>query len=252
MINLNNNDYYESHQRTPGQILSLTSNIEFSPFFNSSVCEFASPEFGRRLADNNRLKLLNCNNNNNNASKINFQKIIHQHNQHQNLSRQIFHHNSNEKVCVFPPASLLKNNDDSEKFSSSIIDMGNKANATENDLSISKVDFEISKVGLNSSGKNCSLLMSPDLKEVTDQHLMDDGSFLGAHLSHINSNSERMGNASAKKEHSQSSSFDVYQRRQTPLRWSKQLTKQKKKFNLSLSNNKSLILRPKFKGNRMI
>ena len=121
-------------------------------------------------------------------------------------------------------------------------------------MSFSKVDFEISKVNLNSSGKNCSLLVSPDLKEVTDQNLMDDGSFLGAHLSHIKGDSGRIRGhrASAKKEHSQSSSFDVCQRRQTPLRWSKQLTKQKKKFNLSLSNNKSLILRPKFKGNMAI
>jgi hypothetical protein len=119
LLTANNNDYYEPHQRTPGQILSLTSNIEFSPFFNSSICESASPEFGRRLADNNRLKLLTAN-----ASKINLQKIIHQHNQHQNLSRQIFSVNSNEKI-VFTAPSLLKN-DASDKFSSSIIDTGNK------------------------------------------------------------------------------------------------------------------------------
>ena len=95
LINLNNNEYYESHQRTPGQILSLTSNIEFSPFFNSSVCELASPEYGRRLADN-KLKLIN-----NNGSKINFQKIIHQQH-HQNLSRQIFNSNSSNEKIIFP------------------------------------------------------------------------------------------------------------------------------------------------------
>lgn len=252
--NLYHNDYYESHQRTPGQILSLTSNIEFSPFFNSSVCEYASPEYGRKINDNKPKQL-------NNGSKINFQKIIHQQNSAQ-LSRQIFGTNSNEKP-LFKNSSLNKNND--EKFSSSIIEKNSE------DLFISKVEFE-SSIKME---KNCSMLMSPDLKEVksnpldtTDQNLMDDeqlynGSFLGAHLSHIADNSNRA--ARDKKEishlhshshshsHSNShcSSFDVYQRRQTPLRWSKKLTKQRKKFNLSLSHNKSLLLRPKLKGKNL-
>ncbi len=65
LVNVPVNEYYESHQRTPGQILSLTSNIEFSPFFNSSAY---SPEYGRnKLADRRQLLA------NGNGSKINFQ-----------------------------------------------------------------------------------------------------------------------------------------------------------------------------------
>jgi hypothetical protein len=65
LVNAPANEYYESHQRTPGQILSLTSNIEFSPFFNSSAY---SPEYGRnKLADRRQLLA------NGNGSKINFQ-----------------------------------------------------------------------------------------------------------------------------------------------------------------------------------
>ncbi len=48
-----------------------------------------------------------------------------------------------------------------------------------------------------------------------------------------------------------SSSFDLYHRRQTPLRWSKKMAKGKKKFNMSLNNNKSLLLRPKLKGKNL-
>jgi hypothetical protein len=65
LVNAPANEYYESHQRTPGQILSLTSNIEFSPFFNSSAY---SPEYGRnKLVDRRQLLA------NGNGSKINFQ-----------------------------------------------------------------------------------------------------------------------------------------------------------------------------------
>jgi hypothetical protein len=52
------------YQRTPGQILSLTSNIEFSPFAGD-LCEASSPEYGRKInlneTDLHRFRLKNRN-----------------------------------------------------------------------------------------------------------------------------------------------------------------------------------------------
>lgn len=214
--NFYHNDYYESYQRTPGQILSLTSNIEFSPFFNSSTCENASPDYGTRKLLDHKMKLLN-----NGNSKINFQKMIHQQNSVY-LSRQIFNNHSNEKIHL----NIDKTD---EKFSSSILD-----NKYTNDSDLLKNDLDHSSIQ-----KNCSLLMSPEVKEM-DEEQIHNGSFLGgaSHLSHIgghcgNADSQH-SNRIKEKEKTHSSSFDVYQRKQTPLRWSKKASKQKKKLNNSI------------------
>ena len=216
------NEYYESHQRTPGQILSLTSNIEFSPFFNSSACD-ATPEYGRKLVDEkthiNLLKFGNL------GSKVNLQKIIHQQNSAQ-LKKQVFHNQQNALV----------------------------SNKHIEDHSVSKVYFDSSLKSEknNLSHTNCSSIFTPDIKltkndaeldnNLNEEEQLHNGSFLGSSLCNH-------PQPFAKPNHALlSTTADLYHRRQTPLRWSKKLTKQKKKFNLSLSMSKSLIIKPKLKG----
>lgn len=146
----------------------------------------------------------------------------------------MFKTNSNEKL------PLLKQ--DHEKNAPQLLSSSLERHGADPDiLSISKVDFSSSQ------------LMSPDSKKFDTAELnvlMDDeqiqnGSFLGYQ------SSSKLGHPNRPKSHAHSSSFDLYHRRQTPLRWSKRHERSKKKFNLSLTNNKSLVLRPKFKGKNL-
>jgi len=149
------------------------------------------------------------------------------------LSRQIFNTNSNEKLPIFakpPPVQL----------SSSVL-LERHAHIEPDYLSLSKVDFDKSE-----HFQGC--LLSPELKDTQElnQIVMDEGQANGSFLGY-----QSTSRVKARIHHVHSSSFDLYHRRQTPLRWSKKMAKGKKKFNLSLNNNKSLLLRPKLKGKNL-
>lgn len=181
------NEYHERNQRTPGQILSLTSNIEFSPFFNSSVCENGSPEYGRQI---DRLKIHIPH------SKVNFQKIIHQQNSAQ-LSRQIFSNSSDNKI-----SSHLLKEDLKEQFSSSIVTCQRDPIPHCEELSLSKVDFDTS-IKIDSTDNN--------LMDEENCYGVNNGSFLSSVNSHVTgANSSRLNRD--KRSHGYTCSFDVCQR----------------------------------------
>ena len=199
---INENNKYNYH-RTPGQILSLTSNIEFSPYFMPNLD--SSPEFMRKNShDLSNLNLVSFVKNAKNRSHTinkNHHHLHHHHNRHHQHCRHACiyklksdHHHHHNQMC----SRKTKNLDES--------------------LTCQKTSL------------NHEIRMSSESKL------------------------KRLNNSSLSSSRQFSAAIDVCQRRQTPLRWSKNFVKRKSLLNkcIAFSSNKSSGFKPWLRGKNIL
>ncbi|RNA00410.1 serine threonine- kinase greatwall, partial [Brachionus plicatilis] len=163
-----------NYHRTPGQILSLTSNIEFSPYFMSNLD--SSPEFRRKNSnDISNLNLVSFIKNAKNRSNTINKNHYHSH-RHQNK-----HHPQCRHACIYKLKSSHHHHHECSR----------KARNLDDSLTCQKTSLN-HEIRMNSESK---------LKRLNQSSLSNSRQF--------------------------SAAMDVCQRRQTPLRWSKNLIKRK-------------------------
>ena len=256
---------YHTHQRTPGQILSLTSNFKFSNISNLSNNE-ESPEYDRQLNDSDN----SCANKPKEAKKNDDNKKLgcaHHHFGHQHHC----HHHQNH-ICNKKGAKARQtNNDDSISSLNKNYTMNNSnamsRNTESNSLMLkSDLNGRAEETNLNDSKQHLAInqvsssfqinhnnekpLLTPENHKnfntwsFSNSHLKE-GSKLSSQTANKKGsiNTDNMGHS-----HSSSATVDIFHRKQTPLRWSKKLKKRSSLRNLSLITGKSSSIRPLIKG----
>jgi serine/threonine protein kinase len=189
-----------SYHRTPGQILSLTSNIDFS--LN------ASPEYGRRSSQNE----------NSNLNLIKYIKNKNPFLNNQKHHSHLKHHHRMSAKCKLHHACLYKNRHDASKR------VGSHDNITDNSRTVVK----------KPAGHSPNRIQKDEQDSAASQQRVRSSSASAS---------------SVKNHHNQFSlAVDICQRRQTPLRWSKKLSKRKSAFSSIFLQSKSVILKPLLKG----
>ena len=232
-------------QRTPGQILSLTSSIKFS----DSLINYDSPEYGRKSSHD--------------TSNLSFFKLKNQQKFQSNTCKQIYTTgggggggqinqqqsrnsqmpmNATGRLC--PRHSKLVEDSlklDATTNSSKLVSQVNESSSlfrnNKNDLNLNQHNYLIPKSMLTpeNNNKNWSYLEANKCIQTT-----------GGDLNKLDSVvSHRSGKHAVNATHS--ASEDVCQRRQTPLRWSKKLKKQKGHTHLLLQSEDGKS-RPPIKG----
>jgi serine/threonine protein kinase len=239
---------YHTHQRTPGQILSLTSNFKFSNISSLSNNNEESPEYdGRQLDD----------------SDLNKPKEAKKSDESKKSACGAHHHCQNHHhVCSKRAAKARQaNNDDSISSLNRNYAMNNSnapsRNAESSSMLLLKSREETNLVSssflqVNHNGEKKPLLTPEHHKscsnwsfsnsrvkeepasKVSSQAVGKKGSTNGDSVGHGHSSS--------------SATVDVCHRKQTPLRWSKKLKKRSSLRNLSLIAGKSSSIRPLIKG----
>lgn len=201
---------FNNYHRTPGQILSLTSNIEFSPYYLSNLD--ASPEYGRKSSvyeTNSNFNVVSFIKNGRNQTNIQNKSITNNH-QHR--------HNPNCKhVCLYK----------------------NKTGHNHNHQSYCSKRNRVHTISQNNNDDSLTTVR-------TSHQGMDQKELNESKLRRSNHHSSTASNY----HNQYSAAIDVCQRRQTPLRWSKKLIKRKSLLNkcIALNTNKSALFKPLIKG----
>jgi serine/threonine protein kinase len=206
---LNSNFY--THQRTPGQILSLTSNIEFSPY---SYSVDVSPEF------NNAAQRSNANNDTSPDFVLNGAAALVGKKQH------ALHGTKHAQVLM---RSSLDQDDSLVSLTSNHVKHHN----------LTQMKLELDSEELMKSASACSDFLGNTTRSSSLRSASIVRSSTSAHLSN-----KSRHQSSAHLHHS--IAIDICQRRQTPLRWSKAANSKGNKMNFSLALNKSNLFRPRF------
>jgi hypothetical protein len=234
--NANNNQHVHfnhHHMRTPGQILSLTSNIEFSPYAsylsdktNQSPSNFLSclsPPIGAALAATTNNSKLKINDSKSFVFKINRLGCKKQNQQHANNSKC-------KNFCKSRPG--LSHHHHNHK--------SHRINGNLNHSHLMMM-MNVNSTALNQTNNN-NLLFSSSTNASSSLSNRCNMSVPGSTNNNSNTNTH---NVSSAKLHA----IDICQRKLTPLRWSKKLNKRKSIFkNLTLNANKSAVLKPLLKG----
>lgn len=190
-----------NYHRTPGQILSLTSNIEFSPYFMSNLD--CSPEFRRKNSnDISNLNLVSFIKNAKNRSQAITKNHYHSHDHNKK------HHQQCRHGCIYKLKSKHHHHNECSR----------KVKNLDDSLTCQKTSLN-HEIRMNSESK---------LKRLNHSSLSSSRQF--------------------------SAAMDVCQRRQTPLRWSKNMVKRKNLLSkcIAFSSSKSASFKPWLRGKNIL
>jgi hypothetical protein len=258
------------HQRTPGQILSLTSNIEFSPYLSYLTDSAGATSPDLIAAAQLKIKRATTHNQHHHQRDDEFDEQKQLMLKASDLVNKSTHHNQNcRHVCKYrsradkvPPMhhhhhfgqqqhqTLKRVNQDA--FAANL--NSKKTNAS----NVTNLSFNDSlAAAMNKNHNNSS---SVACRHHHHRHLLDSTA-LGNNKPHYSSITGGLSSASNKSHNVSSSASDVLcQRRLTPLRWSKKMSRRRKSIfkNLSALNPTSRssnsaaaacgILKPLLKG----
>lgn len=247
---------YHMHQRTPGQILSLTSNIEFSAYsYLSTSNHDLSPEYSYKNSVSTENSITNLNTINNMKSIINYKN---QNNAKSDPNMLI------DSVKHKPDCKYFKNHQSCSKHKK-IIDLEEENKPKCQSSFVLSPDLFKSNQNDPVAGKLCQL----DNKNIVnlDSMCCQRKKNLNQIKKRRNSNTSLNNSINNSYRNQFSAAVDVCQRRQTPLRWSKKIPSKsyiKRKLNHSnstsgnynvnrlnystMSANKSSVLKPYIKG----